>query len=176
MRATQRTSTIRAGLTAAGLMPVGEHTVPGPGGNELPANSEARRVSDPAEADFLNAGAWLVVSIKSGDEEGGVTSHRGVVHPDEYVDGGVLQAMVEEELGFTYGQIRSVYRQGPLSADKRELRGLIDARLLALSLAGGHLLELAKAFGWAIEPADKLGGERCKTMERAIERARKEQS
>jgi hypothetical protein len=99
-----------------------------------------------------------------------LTFHRGVLHPDEYVDHAALQEAVERELGFTYEQVRSVYRQGPLSATQRELRGLIDARLLVLSRAGGQMLELGRAFGWGIDDGGK--GDNCRTMERALERAR----
>jgi len=152
-------------------MPEGGHSVPGPGGHELPANASERRVSDPVEADFLNAGGWRVVSIKGGDEEGGVTSHRGVLHPDEYVDADVLRGLVERELGFSYEQIRSVYRQGPLSATQRELRACIDARLLALSRAGAHMAELGRALGFPIKDDGH-----CRVMENALARAREEEA
>ena len=169
MNASQRS--IREGLAAAGLMPPGEHTVPGPGGHELPANSEARRVSDPVEADFLNAGGWHVASIKGGNEEGGVQSHRTVLHPDEHVDADVLRSLVERELGFSYEEVHSVYRQGPLSATQRELRGLVDARMLALSISGGSMVELGRALGFPIKDDGH-----CRVLENALKRARKEES
>lgn len=31
----------------------------------------------------------------------GLTAHRGVLHPDDYVDEGTLVTLVEDELGFT---------------------------------------------------------------------------
>lgn len=169
MNASQRS--IRGDLAAAGLLPGGEHTVPGPGGHELPANPEVRRVSDPVEADFLNAGGWHVADIKGGDEEGGVTAHRGVLHPDEYVNEDALRVLVERELGFTYEQVRSVYRQGPLSASGRELRGRIDARLLALSRSGGHMAELGRALGFPVKDDGH-----CRVMENALARAREEEA
>lgn len=121
---------------------------------------------------------WHAVSHISGTGEGGlpdnggITSHRGVLHPDEYVDQNLLQELVERELGFTYEQVRSVYREGRPSAESRELRAQIDARLLALSDAGGSMLHLARAFGWKIDEAGETGGENCRTLERALERAR----
>jgi hypothetical protein len=134
----------------------------------------AELAADEAEAlGFLREGGWRAVAVKNnGLNNGGMTAHRGVLHPDEYVDALALQKMVEAELGFTYEQVRSVYRQGPLSADQRELRGRIDARLLALSHAGGHMLELARAFGWTVKAGGPHGGPSCDTMERALVRAR----
>lgn len=151
-------------------MPEGGHEVPGADGNARPANATGRRVADPVEADFLNAGGWRVVSIKAGDEEGGVTSHRGVLHPDEHVDLDVLRGLVERELGFSYEQVRSVYRQGRLSATQRELRGAIDARVLALSLSGGNVAELGRVLGFHVNESGA-----CEALNNALARARKEQ-
>jgi hypothetical protein len=128
----------------------------------------------PEAVDFLRMGGWSVVSSRGGNYEGGVTAHRGVLHPDEYVDRIELRVLVEQELGLTFEEIQSVYRQGPLSDEQRALRDRIDARLLEVSNAGGNMLLLAKEIGWAVEGATPTGGERCKTMERAVERARVE--
>jgi hypothetical protein len=152
-------------------MPDGAHDVPGADGNARPANSTERRVSSPVEADFLNSGGWRVVSIKGGDEEGGVTSHRGVLHPHEYVNVDELRALVAAELGFSYEQIRSVYKQGPKSATTRELRARIDARLLALSRSGGHMAELGRALGFPVKDDGH-----CRVIENALTRAREEES
>lgn len=167
---------IQEDLAAAGLMPAERHTVPGPAGTDLSANTslqhERRKAKLARERrGHLYEGGWQVVSIKGGDEEGGVTSHRGVLHPDEYVDQELLRDLVSAELGFTYEQIRSVYRQGPLAADQRELRGQIDARLLALCHAGGHMAELGRALGFPVKDDGH-----CRAIENALARARKEQS
>lgn len=104
------------------------------------------------ERGFLMDGGWSLAQAGKGSvrhvDDGGMTSHRGVLHPDEYVDPDTLQGLVERELGFTYEQVRSVYRQGPLTADQRELRGQIDARLLALSRTGGNLSLLGRLLGF----------------------------
>ena len=175
-RAARKGGPIKEDLARAGLMPSGDHTVVGPKGDPLPATTSLqhqRRLGrlSAESRDALFSDGWSVVSIKGGDEEGGVTSHRGVLHPDEYVDSDTLRVLVERELGFTYEQVRSVYRQGPLSADQRELRGHIDARLLALSRSGGHMAELGRALGFDV----KANGN-CRAIENALTRAREEEA
>lgn len=117
-------------------------------------------------AEFMRTGGWTVARAKD-PALAGMTAHRGVLHPDEYVDEAALRGLVEQELGFTYEQVRSVYRQGPLSADMRELRGQIDARLLALSHAGGNLTALGRALGFYV---DDHGN--CDAMKAAVARAK----
>jgi hypothetical protein len=63
---------------------------------------------------------------------GGLVAHRGILHPAEYVDRPALLAEVERRLGVTVAQMRSVYRQGRLSAGQRVLRARIDVALLAV--------------------------------------------
>jgi hypothetical protein len=102
----------------------------------------------PAARDFVEQGGWSSVEPRSDRwRDGGLVAHRGVLHPEEHVDGLELRRLACEELGFTYEQISSVYRSGRKSADQRELRGRIDARLLALSREGGNMTALADALG-----------------------------
>ena len=129
-------------------------------GQHVPLGAE-----DWQAAEFMRAGGWSIVHAKDG-ARAGVSAHRGATHPDEYVDPAVLRGLVEHELGFTYEQVRSVYRQGPLSADQRELRARIDARLLALSRAGGNLAELGRALGFKVERDSH-----CEPMDNAVARA-----
>lgn len=112
---------------------------------------------------WANAGGgWRVVSGQGGwGGRCGLTAHRGVLHPDEYVDVHVFQALFERELGFTIRQVRSVHRQGRLSADQLALRSRVDARLLALTLAGGNMTALAQVVGL-----------RPESLRRALARAR----
>lgn len=126
----------------------------------------------PEDVEYLRGGGWSVATLEGGGRDGGLTSHRGVLRGDEYIDYEKLVAMVERELGFTLDEIHSVYRQGPLSADQRELRGRIDARLLALSRSGANMIALAPVFGWTVKAASNGGGASCDTMERALARAR----
>lgn len=112
------------------------------------------------EYGFLAEGGWSAVEIGSAFD-GGITAHRGVLHPDEYVDPELLRTMIEQHLGFTYEEISSVYRQGRLSPDQRELRATIDAQMLALSRAGGNLTALADDLGIPL-----------RTIHNAIARAR----
>lgn len=111
--------------------------------------------------EFLSAGGWGIATLDGGGRDGGLVAHRGVVHPEEYVDADILRDAACEALGFSYEEITSVYRQGPLAPEQRQLREKIDARLLALSHAGGNMRQLAQAL--AINE---------KTLDRALNRAR----
>lgn len=128
--------------------------------------------ADEASAwDYLFSGGGRLVRGHKG--EGGIRAHRGVLHPDEYVDAARARKMVEAELGFTYDDIKAVYRQGKKSDVQLELRERIDGRLLELANAGGNMVALGRLLGWRIEPGRKgAGGESCRTMERALARAR----
>lgn len=99
--------------------------------------------------------------VVTGKEEGGLVAHRGVLAPGEYVDPFVLRDAVEAELGYSYADVSAVYGNGRPSAEQRQLREKIDARLLALSRAGGNMEQLAKALALSE-----------KTIDRALSRAR----
>ncbi len=105
---------------------------------------ERRRARTSGEArDYLaSTNGWSVVSTGRGG--GGMRAHRGVLHPDEYVDVPRLRALVEHHLGFTLDDLGTVYRQGPKSAAQLELRSRIDVRFLKLREAGGNLELLAR--------------------------------
>jgi len=124
------------------------------------------------ERGFILDGGWHAVEPTKGNVRGGGTrSHRGVLHPDEYVNDEALRAAVEQELGFTAEQVHAVYRQGPLSAEKRELRARIDARVLALSRAGGHMAALGQALGFPVKDNGNV-----RAIENALVRALKEEN
>lgn len=135
------------------------------------ATADGLEPLDNAQAqEFMREGGWSIVDTSRGSggidvlgaADAGMTSHRGVLQGDEYIDVGRLKKLAEQALGFTYEEISSVYRQGPLSARQRELRDKIDSRLLALSRSGGNVAALGRVLGWS-DP---------KTMERAVARAR----
>jgi hypothetical protein len=93
---------------------------------------------------------WRIVSGKGGGwaDRCGLVAHRGVLHPDEYVDMAVLVPAVEQRLGFTMAEVRSVYRgRGRRTAAQIDLRACVDARLLDIRRAGGNLELLARAVG-----------------------------
>lgn len=98
-----------------------------------------------SEREFAEGGFSVLVPARGGREADdlGMTSHRGALHPDEYVDSDVLRATIEDALGFTYEDVSSVYRQGPLAPEQRQLRDCIDSRLLALLRSGGNMTVLA---------------------------------
>jgi hypothetical protein len=109
--------------------------------------AERRRArTAPAARDFVQGGGWRAVSPGSGDR-GGMTAHRGVLQPDEWVDRARLVAAVEARLGFTVDELRAVYRQGRKSAAQRELRAQVDARLLELHRSGANLSALGRVTG-----------------------------
>jgi len=130
-----------------------------------------RRADDTEEQrGFTREGGWSAV-YPGAEFDGGLVAHRGVLHADEYVDMDVLADAVAERLGFTVQEIRSVYRQGPLSDSARALRDRVDARILAVSDSGGLLVELGRALGWAVKPDGH-----CRTVENALARAREAQA
>jgi hypothetical protein len=110
---------------------------------------------------------FMHVVSPGGADGGGLVAHRGVLQGTEYVDADVLRKAVEEELGYTYEQIRSVYRQGPLGSEKRKLRSVIDARMLALRRSGANMAELGRAIGFPIKASGN-----CAVLDNAIARAK----
>lgn len=119
------------------------------------------------ETEFLREGGWTIVDANHDGRESGMVAHRGVLHPDEHVNHGRLMRLVENELGYTFDDVHAVYRQGRLSNGQRELRGHIDAQLLALSRAGARMVMLGRVLGFAL----KADGH-CRVMENALTRAR----
>lgn len=132
---------------------------------------EGRWIDASPEAEWMrdDQGFGIVETSRGSDGRGttygahdaGMTTHRGVLHPDEYVDSSTLRLMIEKRLGFTYEEITSVYRQGPLAPESRQLRDKIDARMLALSRAGANMTVLADGLGIPV-----------RTIENAVRRAR----
>jgi hypothetical protein len=132
-------------------------------------------VGDAQAHEFLAADGWGVITDVPGTEargggwqRAGGTTHRGAIRGDEHVDVALVRDAVEHEIGFTIDEIHSVYRQGRMTETQRELRGRIDARLLALSRSGANMAALARLLGFAYDEPS----ERFKTMERALARAR----
>jgi hypothetical protein len=75
------------------------------------------RTSDVARDYMSSSNGWSVVSTARGGS--GMTSHRGVLYPAEYVNMAELVPAVEARLGFTVGELRTVYRQGRKSVARR---------------------------------------------------------
>lgn len=125
-------------LQSAGLMPEAdfEH------GDPEHARDEGFA---PEVVDFKEAGGWHIEDPNSGKWRGGLTAHRGVLFPGEFVDRLSLRDAVLERLGFTLEQVNSVYKQGRKSDDQRQLRDKIDESLLALSRDGAMVSKLSEA-------------------------------
>lgn len=126
---------------------------------------DASEAGHPAYAeDWLASGGWSVFRVR----DGVVATHRGVLHPDEYVDANVLTSLVEDAFGFSLDQVSAVYRQGRKSPEQLALRDRIDARILAVREAGGNMVELAKALGLGL----RSHGESSRVVDGALARAR----
>jgi hypothetical protein len=132
-------------------------------GRQLPLG-----VAEAQAHEFVKTGGWSIVDPLHDGRASGAVAHRGATHPDEYVDETTLRAAFADAFGFTYDEVRSVYRQGRLTHEKGELRARIDARLLALSRAGANMTELARLVGFG-ETAD---GTWPKALKNAIRRAK----
>ena len=128
-------------------------------------------VEDAQTREFVKSGGWTIVDPIHDGRASGAVAHRGAVHPGEYVDPDVVRAAIEDALGFTTDEIRSVYRQGRLTPDQGELRSRIDARLLALSRRGAKVHAIGRELGFTMTPKPK-GGDECKTIRAALARAR----
>lgn len=139
------------------------------GARHLPLGTE-----DAQARDFMREGGWTIVTVKDG-ARAGISAHRGAVHADEHVDENVVRAAVVARLGFTFDEVHAVYRQGRLSDQQRELRGRIDARLLALSRVGVQVHQLGKVLGLRMR-ASATGGERCEAVSNALARAKQEEA
>ena len=129
--------------------------------NGLPLSVEEMQA-----AEFLGGGGWSVVHTAQSTEETGMTAHRGVVHPDEHIDMERVRALVEDNLGCPLAEIDEVYRAGKPTAIRARTRAVIDARLLALSRAGGNMTALARVLGWDVD------ADGSRKMKRALARAR----
>ena len=109
--------------------------------------------------EFGEQGGFTVVETSAGRTVGssvygardaGMTAHRGTVHPDEYVDHETVVAAIEEQLGHTFEEIRSVYGArlgGPVPDALRQLRDDLDSRMLALSSSGANMELLRRLLG-----------------------------
>jgi hypothetical protein len=124
--------------------------------------------ADPSNPPPWGAGVGIVAVDRGtgagflyGAAEAGMVAHRGVLHSDEHVDPDALRAEMEEALGFTYADVSAAYKNGRPTAEQRQLRDKIDARLLALSRAGGNMALFARVFGVSE-----------KTLDRALVRAK----
>lgn len=136
----------------------------------------AQRTS-PEARDYMNDvhEGWQVVGPRHGGwldggfgDRCGLVSHRGILHPDEYVDKPRLVSTLERELGFTIADVRAVYCQGRPSRAKLELRARVDARMLELAEAGGNMALLARLLGYYVHNGS------CSTLARAMARARQQ--
>lgn len=125
-------------------------------------------VADHQAAEFMRATGWTVSDTsrgthRGGAREAGMSAHRGVLHPEEYVDLTASRGAVEDELGFTVEELHSVYSTGGrIPSDRLDLRDRVDARLLQLSDSGANM----DLFG-------RVTGLNGSTVDRALARARR---
>ncbi len=100
-------------------------------------------VREAQRTEWLREGGWTPVSPGSA-YSGGLVAHRGVLHPDEYVDYANLLPVLEERLGFTLDDFLSIRKPGRPSAEMRKTRRWIEKRLTEVADAGGNLLVLSR--------------------------------
>lgn len=123
--------------------PHGENYGRAVGEEPVPLNAGESRTRE-----FLADGGWLLVEPgRGGRRAGGTSAHRGALAPEEYVDEDILRVKLEEHMGFSVEEAHTAYRRdalgGPVPITLRELRGRLDARLLALSRDGVNMDGLA---------------------------------
>lgn len=97
----------------------------------------------------------------------GMTAHRGVLHPDEYVDHEALIFAVEMRLGVTLEEVAEAFRAGNPDAARLKVKNYIEDQLLELEEAGGNMSLLASILGWTVWPNGV-----SRTMRKALKRAR----
>lgn len=98
-----------------------------------------------------NAG-WDLSSMEGGAQQsrGGITSHRGVLHPDEFVHAEALEALLEENLGVSLDEFDEAYRsRGRPSPEALATRVKVDRVFLEVVEDGGNVEELARILGIA---------------------------
>lgn len=133
-------------------------------------------VEDAQAEEFLQQRGWSLVEASTRGRDAGMSAHRSVTHPQEHIDQELLRVLVEDGLGFSFEEIQASYGNGRPSATRARTRADIDARLLALSRAGGNMLALARVLGWEIEEGNGRTGPGCRKLKRALQRARATES
>jgi len=113
----------------------------------------------PDTAGFLQEGGWNTQHTSWGREQTGMSAHRGVLHPDEYVDWEEARRLFEQLSSFTVAEAQEIYNRngGPVPAQLRKRRDEIDRQILEM----GNLEYLAEILGVSQS-----------TLERAARRAR----
>jgi hypothetical protein len=126
-------------------------TTPDKGGRQIPLD-----VDTMLNADLIRSEGFGVVETSRGSGgtgstygagDAGMTTHRGVLQGDEYIDVNLLRSTAEDALGFTYAEVTAAYKKGRPTDEQRQLREKIDSRLLALSRSGGNMTVAARVFG-----------------------------
>lgn len=130
-------------LRRAGLMPDG-----GARGDATRLLVQRRRGRGPAvEHDFLLRPGWSVADAAHEGRACGLVAHRGVLHPDEYVNHELLIVMLEKRLGFTLEELQTVRAGGRPDAAAVALRRRVLGRLTELAAGGANQDLLARVLG-----------------------------
>lgn len=124
-------------------------------------------VAEMQAREFMGHGGWAFVDPRSRASAAGMTTHRGVNAPSDHIDLEHVHEIVEQNFGLTLAEIDAAYTNGRPTHHRAGIRAAIDARLLALSRAGGNLTALARVLGWQIEANGT-----CRKIDRALARAR----
>ncbi len=132
----------------------GGYNEDGDGATTVAASHHPRAmVADAAARDFMSGGGWGISDAQAdydNDQRRGGITYREPEVGEFVVDHERLISLVEQQLGYTFEEVRSVYKRagGPLARDLRPLRDRIDGRLVELAADGGlNIARLAEVLG-----------------------------
>lgn len=97
----------------------------------------------------------------------GMTAHRGILQPEEYVDKEAVVFALEQRLGYKAEEVQFLYSKPNPSKKDLPRKDKLEDIFLELEEAGGNMSLLAALLGLQVR-ADGT----CFTMARAIKRAR----
>lgn len=98
----------------------------------------------------------------------GMTAHRGILQPGEFVDHEALIFTVERLLGASMEDIGVLFGPGNPDAERLRAKSAIEDKFLELEEDGGNMSLLGSILGFHVRPDDGY----CKKMHRALKRAR----
>ena len=104
--------------------------------------------SDPEGGAYLRERGVSLVRVKDAALHG-MTAHRGVLHPDEWLDEAEVVRQVEARMGYTLDEAREVYGRrggGPLPKLLKERRGRLDG-VMGKMARDGQVALLARVLG-----------------------------
>jgi hypothetical protein len=112
--------------------------------------ARGRRSRSPTEVAAVSENGMAVIPSYYNHGRGSMVAHRGVLHPDEYVDVKQLARQLEVRLDCTLEEFVGVYGRaggGPLPKALRPLRARLDEALAIYAERGGSMATLGLCTG-----------------------------